>query len=422
MASPINLLAAAESRGRLQQHTPGLREHLATGPRTAYCGFDPTAPSLHAGNLVPVMMLRMLAQHGHRVVAVVGGGTAMIGDPSGKSVERPLLTAAEVAANAAAIGAQLERLVGANVRLVDNGEWLQPLGAIPFLRDVGKHFPVNQMLAKETVKSRLDAGISFTEFSYMLLQAYDFLRLFTDHGVTIQVGGSDQWGNITAGCELIRRSTGGEAHALTTPLLTAAGGKKFGKTEAGAVWLDAAKTSPFDFYQYWRNVDDTDVVPFLRLFTDEPDESLAECEASLKTEPQARRAHTLLARLLTTLVHGEDQAAAAQTASAFLFTPGQDYGAFDDREFGLMNALAGRAKTDIAAGQRDVDVVALTHAAFDTSKSEARRLLSQGGLSVNGEKLASTATTIPLTSAIRGRWFVVKRGSQKIAVVELVQK
>jgi tyrosyl-tRNA synthetase len=294
MTNGNRLLATLHRRGLVYQHTDGLDAHLMQR-RSVYCGFDPTAPSLHVGNLVPVMALLRLAEAGHHVIALVGGGTALIGDPSGKSTERPLLGAADVVENGRAIGDQLHRVLGATVQMADNTEWLHALRAIDFLRDVGKHFPINQMLAKDTVRSRLESGISYTEFSYMLLQAYDFQQLHARYGVSIQVGGSDQWGNITAGTELIRRTAGGEAHALTTPLLTTSSGKKFGKTESGAVWLDPARTSPYAFYQFWMNSEDADAAGFLRLFTLLTDEEVAEIEVQHAHAPHLRLAQRTLA-------------------------------------------------------------------------------------------------------------------------------
>src|SRR5450759_1119198 len=250
-----DFLSELKWRGLLYQQTEGAEAHLSAGPVAGYCGFDPTADSLHVGNLVAIMGLVHLQQAGHRPVALVGGGTGMIGDPSGKANERQLLTVEEIDANTASIRAQLERFLDFSgeyaARMVDNGEWLRELKAIEFMRDVGKHFTVNLMMQKDSVKSRLDIGISYTEFSYMLLQAYDFLELNRRYGVTLQVGGSDQWGNITAGTELIRRTLQKEAHGVTLPLVTTAGGSKFGKSEAGAVWLDASRTSPYQFYQFW---------------------------------------------------------------------------------------------------------------------------------------------------------------------------
>ncbi|MFL5480517.1 MAG: tyrosine--tRNA ligase, partial [Gemmatimonadaceae bacterium] len=271
MNAKSSLLDELSWRGMIYQQTDGLADALATGAVTGYVGFDPTASSLHIGNLVPVMGLAHLQRSGHRPVGLVGGGTGMIGDPSGRTTERQLLSEEEIEANTRAIEKQLAHFLdfeGPNAaKMRDNAAWLRPLKAVEFMRDVGKHFTVNYMLAKESVQSRIEGGISFTEFSYMLLQAYDFLELFRREGVTLQMGGSDQWGNITAGMELIRRVEGKTAQALTMPLVTTASGTKFGKTESGAVWLDPERTSPYKFYQYWVNVDDRDVGKYLRLFT-----------------------------------------------------------------------------------------------------------------------------------------------------------
>src|SRR3982751_4578738 len=266
-----DVLDELQWRGLVAQHTDGVPAALAGGPVSAYIGFDPTGSSLHVGSLVPIMILVHLQRFGHRPVALVGGGTGMIGDPSGKSSERTLLTAEQVAVNAAGIHAQLERFFDfegpSAARMRDNAAWLTPLHLVDFLRDTGKHFTVNYMLQKDSVRSRMDAGISFTEFTYMLLQAYDFLELRRRDGVTLQLGGSDQWGNITAGIELIRRVDGVEAHGLTVPLVTTAAGTKFGKTEAGAVWLDGTRTSPYAFYQFWLATEDHDVGRYLRYYT-----------------------------------------------------------------------------------------------------------------------------------------------------------
>jgi tyrosyl-tRNA synthetase len=320
------LLRELSWRGALYQHTEGLEAFLSRGPASAYCGFDPTASSLHVGNLVPVMGLARLQQFGVRPYVLVGGGTGLIGDPSGKANERALNTPDVVASNAAAIRAQLERFLdfagprGAAMR--DNAEWLRPLGAIEFMRDVGKHFTVNFMLAKESVRSRMEAGISYTEFSYMLLQAYDFLELYRREGVALQVGGSDQWGNMTAGMELIRRAAGGEAHVLTFPLIAKADGTKFGKTESGTVWLDPERTSPYQFYQFWVNADDRDAGRFLRLFTLLSVQEIEGLDAATAERPQAREAQQALARDVTARVHGDEQMRAAAEVSALLFGGG----------------------------------------------------------------------------------------------------
>src|SRR3954453_3024231 len=289
-----SLLDELSWRGMIYQQTDGLADALATAQVSAYVGFDPTAPSLHIGSLVPVMGLAHLQRAGHRPVALVGGGTGMIGDPSGKTSERPLASIEEIEANARAIGAQLERFLdftGARAaRMLDNATWLKPLKAVEFMRDVGKHFTVNYMLAKDSVQSRIEGGISFTEFSYMLLQAYDFLELNRRYGATLQMGGSDQWGNITAGIELIRRTAGAEAHGVTFPLVATAAGTKFGKTESGAVWLDATRTSPYKFYQFWINVENLDVGRYLRFFTLLPRAEIETLDRATTEHPEQREA------------------------------------------------------------------------------------------------------------------------------------
>src|SRR5262245_17859827 len=286
-------------RGLLYQNTEEVADALGSGPISGYIGFDPTAPSLHIGTLLVIMLLVRLQRHGHRPVALVGGGTGLIGDPGGKTAERPLSDIEGVNANAEAIRKQLERFLDFSgsdgARMINNAEWLVELRAVEFMRDVGKHFTVNYMMAKDSVKSRLETGISYTEFSYMLLQAYDFLALYRRDGVTVQLGGSDQWGNITAGVELIRRTEGAEAHAVTLPLVTTASGTKFGKTEAGSVWLDPARTSPYRFYQFWINVEDGDVGRYLRYFTVLPKEQIEALDAATTERPEKREAQQMLA-------------------------------------------------------------------------------------------------------------------------------
>jgi len=290
-----DLLKELEWRGFVQQATPGLEAHLVKGSVTAYCGFDPTAPSLQLGNLMPLMLLRHLQLHGHRPIVLMGGGTGLIGDPSGQRSERPLLTREQLGEHLRRMRDQMARFLdigpGASSALVlDNAKWLTPLPTIDFLRDVGKHFTVNVMLQKESVQARLEGGLSYTEFSYMLLQAYDFLHLFRERGCTLQVGGSDQWGNITAGVELIRRVEAGEAHGLVAPLVTTATGQKFGKSEAGAIYLDPALTSPYKFYQFWINVDDRDVESYLKLFTLKSRQEITELAARGTQDAAARAA------------------------------------------------------------------------------------------------------------------------------------
>ncbi len=415
-------------RGLLHQQTEGCAEALAKGPVVGYCGFDPTAESLHVGNLVSLMGLVRLARAGHTALALVGGGTAMIGDPSGKSEERPMRTAREIRANAKLIEAQIRR-VAANAlgaaaarrfEVRDNAEWLGKTKLIPFLRDTGKHFTVNWMMQKDSVKSRLEGGISFTEFSYMLLQAYDFQRLHEDAGVTLQLGGSDQWGNITAGTELIRRTVRGEAHGLTFPLLTDASGKKFGKTEAGAVWLDGARTSPFQFYQYWINADDADVGRLLRTFTLLERAEIEMIEAAHAAAPHERGGQKALAAAVTTLVHGPEAAEVAATVSRTVFDRKTDPHALKDTVYEVLAAEMPSVEVATTA-QGALDIVAVLEQAFSVSRTAARKLIQQGGVSVNGAKLAPEATTVPESDAVRRRWFLVRKGGREIAVVVLAR-
>src|SRR5215831_1483139 len=316
------LLDELKWRGLLYQHTETIGDALAAGPVSGYIGFDPTAPSLHIGTLLVIMLLVRLQEFGHRPVALAGGGTGLIGDPSGKGSERPLADAETIATNTAAIGKQLERFLDFTgphaAKLLDNAEWLTSLKAVDFMRDVGKHFTVNYMMQKASVQGRMEAGISYTEFSYMLLQAYDFLELRRRHDVRLQMGGSDQWGNITAGIELIRRTTGMDAHAITAPLVTTAAGTKFGKSEAGAIWLDANLTSPYAFYQFLVNVDDRDVGKFLRYFTMMGQEEIEALDASVAEHPERRDAQRRLARAVTCVVHG-DAVGPVEEATRILF-------------------------------------------------------------------------------------------------------
>jgi tyrosyl-tRNA synthetase len=339
----------------------------------------------------------------------------MIGDPSGRSTERPLLTAEDVAANSAAIARQLRKVLGDRVQIIDNAEWLRDLTAIAFLRDVGKHFPLNQMLAKDTVKSRLESGISFTEFAYMLFQAYDYLELFKRHGVTLQIGGSDQWGNVTAGCELVRRSAGGEAHVLTYPLLTTASGKKFGKSESGAVWLDGALTSPFAFYQYWINTDDADAGKLLRVFTLLSEDEIASIEREHATAPQHRAAQRALAKDVTSRVHSPADAERARTASSIVFDKKADPSAIADDMYEMLATDVPHVRR--TAGQ--LAVAEVLEAAFGVSRSQGRTLVQQGSVTVNGAKLGAESATLDAANAVRGRWFLVRKGARDIAIVEV---
>jgi tyrosyl-tRNA synthetase len=411
-------------RGLLHQQTDGLSAALTTGMVSGYCGFDPTAPSLHVGNLVPVMGLVHLQRFGHRPVFLAGGGTGLIGDPSGKASERPLLSPDDIAANTSAIRAQLERFVdtsGKNGAIVDNNaEWLTKLKAIDFMRDVGKHFTVNYMMQKESVKARLESGVSYTEFSYMLLQAYDFLQLHERYGVTLQVGGSDQFGNITAGIELLRRAKSVEAHALTFPLLTTASGEKFGKTEAGAVWLDASRTSPYRFYQFWINTDDRDVGRMLRFFTLLDRNSIEGLESAMKDKPEARDAQRMLARDVTERVHGGGAMKAAEEVTQLLFGKG-DPAALSVDALRLLTAeipTFALAKRDGIGTLDVINAVSSGKDALFKSKSEAKRALEQGGLYLNGAR-ADDAATIDKDGLLHGAYILVRKGARTYGLVRV---
>jgi len=417
------LLAELTWRGLLYQQTEPLDEALSAGVVTGYCGFDPTAQSLHVGNLVPVMGLAHLQRAGHRPIVLIGGGTGMIGDPSGKTSERQLNTPETVTANSRAIQAQLERFLdftgAAGAIMRDNAEWLMTMGALEFMRDVGKHFTVSYMMQKESVRARMEeGGISYTEFSYMLLQAKDFLELYRRAGCTLQIGGSDQWGNITAGIELIRRVESVEAHALTMPLVTTAAGTKFGKTEAGAVWLDPRLTSPYRFYQFWVNVDDRDASRFLRYFTLLPRAEIEAYDLELAARPDRRTAQQALARDVTTRVHGESAARAAADVSGLLFGKGQasDLSAEalealrDEVPFAELPALASEG----------IDAVDLFVAAkLAPSKGAAKRLLEQGGLSVNGKKLSAEERLVRSDSLLAGRHLLLRKGARDYTLVRV---
>jgi tyrosyl-tRNA synthetase len=413
MSPETNLLDELAWRGLLHQHTEGLAEALAKGPVSAYCGFDPTASSLHVGSLLPVIMLMQLQRAGHRPFVVVGGGTGLIGDPGGKTTERPLNTIEVVEAYAQALQEQLGRFLdfsGPNAaQMRNNADWLRPLGAIEFMRDVGKHFTVNYMMAKESVQMRMESGISFTEFSYMLLQAYDFRELFVREGVSLQVGGSDQWGNITAGLELIRKTAHGEAHALTFPLMMNSSGTKFGKTEAGTVWLDASRTSPYQFFQFWINVDDSDAIRYLKFFTLLSRQEIEALEQEMAERPQDRAAQHALATDVTTRVHGTEAARIAQDVSRLLFGKG-DPSSLSVEAFEALSREVPFAEMDSLPNVVD-GLVALGLVA---SKGAARRLVEQGGASVNGRKVSLAD---PIGDALPGRFYLLKKGARDYGLI-----
>ena len=414
--------ADLQFRGLVHQVTdPALLDRLERQPPlTAYIGFDPSAPSLHVGSLMQLCTLRRLQLGGHRPIALAGGATGMIGDPGGKTGERALLSVDALAANLEGIRPQLERFldfsVGAGDRralLLDNGSWLGPMRMVDFLRDVGKHFTVNQMVAKESVKARFerpDQGISYTEFSYMLLQAYDFLRLCTDHGCQLQVGGSDQWGNITMGVELIRKVARGEAFGLTTPLVTKADGTKFGKSESGTVWLDPSMTSPYRFYQFLLLSEDAVVGSYLRYFTFLSHQEIAALDQETADHPERRAAQRTLAREVTTLVHGTDELARAERASAALF--GEEIATLDEQ---TLLDVVDDAPSSSASRQALLDpglslVDAMGSSGLASSKGEARRTIAQGGAYVNNRRESDEARVLGPDDLLHDRYVVLRRG------------
>jgi tyrosyl-tRNA synthetase len=424
MSETTPLLEELAWRGLLHQTTEGADAHLAGERRRAYCGFDPTGASLHVGHLLPVMGLVRLQQAGHRPVALVGGGTGMIGDPSGKSAERQLNTREVVEANAEALRGQLERFLDfsgpAAATMANNLDWLAPLDVLSFLRDVGKHFSVNVMLARESVRTRLETGISYTEFSYMLLQAYDFVELRRRLGVTVQIGGSDQWGNMTAGTELVRRMDGATAHAVTFPLLTTASGQKFGKTEGGAVWLDPARTSPYQFYQFWVNTPDADVGRLLRYFTLLPREAVEALDAATAGRPHLREAQQALAAEVTTRVHGAEAARVSAEVSRLLFAKEDPRGLTADALAALAAEVPFSQVSAPGEGLGAIDVAELfASAGLAKSKGEARRLLDQGGLTVSGRKLSAGDRALSGEDLLPGGHLLLRKGARDYALVKI---
>ncbi|MBV8296245.1 MAG: tyrosine--tRNA ligase [Acidimicrobiia bacterium] len=420
----MDIWGELEWRGAVAQSTdPGLPDLLRNESLTVYLGIDVTADSLHVGHLFGLMNLARLQRAGHRPIALLGGGTTLIGDPSGREEERPLLDDESIRANAEAIRAQVERFVDLSPGtglLVNNAEWLRPLRLTDFLRDVGKHFTVNVMIAKESVRARLEEreqGISYTEFSYMLLQAYDFLHLFNDHGCRLQIGGSDQWGNITAGIELIRRTRGDHAYGLTFPLITSASGRKFSKSDPDNPWLSPERTSPYRFFQYWLNTDDRDVGTYLRLLTDLPREEVDALDRATTEHPERREAQQALAADLTARVHGEEAAAAARRASDALF--GGDPTTLSERE--LLEVFADAPSTEVprsALGDGGLGVIDLAaDVGLEGSKSAARRTLDQGGLYVNSVQERDPDRRIREQDLVAGRYLVLRKGRKRYHLV-----
>jgi tyrosyl-tRNA synthetase len=416
----VSVIDDLQWRGLIQDSTDldDLRKHLDAGPVTFYVGFDPTAASLHAGHLVQVLTARRLQLAGHRPLLLVGGATGQIGDPKEES-ERALNPPEVVAGWVDRIRDQLAPFVtyqGDNAaRLVNNLEWTGQLSVIEFLRDVGKHFPVNRMLAREVVRARLESGISFTEFSYQLLQGNDYFELHRRYGCTLQFGGSDQWGNITGGVDYIRRRGGGPVHAFTTPLVTKADGTKFGKTEGGAIWLDPAMTSPYAFYQFWINVDDRDIGRYLRYFSFRSHEEIAELEKQTAERPAARAAQRALAEELTTLVHGEEECRQAVAASQALFGRGT-LGELSDA---TLRAALAEAGLVLVRGQLPGVAVLLRDSGLVSSLGEARRTIAEGGAYVNNERVTDGDEPPPASALLHGRYLVLRRGKRTVAGVEV---
>src|SRR5688572_30578284 len=421
----MDLYGELEWRGLVYDASEGLRDVLSREAVTVYAGFDPTAASLHVGHLLPILALARFQRFGHSPIAVVGGGTGLIGDPSFKAAERALLTIDQVEANVAGIREQVARFLDferdtAQARLVNNAEWLMNLGAVEFMRDVGKHFTVNAMLAKESVKRRVEGaeGISYTEFSYPLLQSYDFLILHDRFKCTLQVGGSDQWGNITAGMDLIRRVRGAKAHGLVFPLLMTAAGTKFGKTEAGSVWLDAQLTLPYEFYQFWFNVDDGDAVKYLKFFTFLDRRRIDELEQASAREPEQRHAQRELAREVTRLVHGDAAVSEAEAAANALFRGDiVTQGTLEQIKELLANVPS--LTVAYAVSWPVVDLLAST--GVTSSKGEATRLIRGGGIYVNDRRITDEKEQLRPDQAIEGQMFVVRKGKKDNFLIRIAR-
>lgn len=423
----MTIIDELQWRGLLYDSIEGVGELLARERITLYNGFDPSADSLHVGHLVPLMALARFQRYGHTPIAVAGGGTGMIGDPSGKSQERQLLSKADVDANVEAIKVQLAQLLDFDVKInpalvVNNADWLQSLTLMDFLRDTGKQLTVNYMIAKDSVKSRLNSeqGISFTEFSYMLLQSYDFAYLFEHYDCRLQTGGSDQWGNITAGVELIRRSYGKKAYGVVYPLITKADGTKFGKTEAGTVWLSARRTSPYRFYQFWYNTDDSEVIKYLKYFTWLTEQEVREQEQALAEHPEQRQAQQVLAREMMRMLHGETALSKAEQASRVLFG-------------GVISGLSGDDIQDIFAdvpsseisrtdfegdGMPLLDLLVATGLA--TSRGDARRSIEGGGIYLNNLQVAESGRSVTLAESVDGQFLILRKGRKNYHLIRLL--
>ncbi len=424
--SIMNVFEEFNWRGMVYAATEGLPEVMAKEKVTAYIGFDPSAASLHVGSLLPIIGLVHLQRYGHTSIAIVGGGTGLIGDPSGKSQERPLLTKEQVEANLEEIREQLSRFLDFKAKtnpamMVNNADWLGSIPVLDFLREVGKYFSVNYMIAKESVKRRLEQeeGISYTEFSYLLLQAYDFLVLYDRYNCRLQMGGSDQWGNITAGIDLIRRLRGGKAYGLVFPLVETTTGAKFGKTEQGTVWLEANLTSPFHFYQFWLNTDDRDAITYLKFFTLLSQKEIEELEVSITTSPERREVQRKLAREVTKIVHGNTALASAERASQMLF--GEEISGLSPSD--ALDIFGDVPSSEVSKSRFEGEGMALAEllvfCGLARSKSDARRLIEGGGVYVNNRRVNDVWRTLSLTESIDGQFFVLRKGVKQYHLVRL---
>ena len=415
-------------RGMLQDSMPGVEEHLAKGPQRGYIGFDPTADSLHVGNLVQIMTLVHFQRNGHVPVALVGGATGMVGDPSGKSEERQLLKEDVLRHNVDSIRRQLEKFLDFEAKanpalMVNNYDWFSDMGFLQFIRDVGKHITVNYMMAKDSVKKRLETGISFTEFSYQLVQGYDYYHLYKNLGCSVQMGGSDQWGNITTGAELIRRMDGGEAFAITTPLLTKADGSKFGKSEGGNIWLDAKRTSPYRFYQFWLNSSDEDVERFVKIFTTWSQAEIESLAMAHRKAPHLRAMQKELAADITLRVHGEEGVRSAEKASEILFGQSTTETLASLSESEWIDVFDGVPQAEVAKDQLSQGVpiadLLTVSTGFLPSKGEAKRALKEGGIYVNKTKVAEDRI-VGQNDMLGGKFILLQRGKKTNFLVRVV--
>ncbi len=422
-----NIFKELEWRGFIHSFTPGVEKHVLENHVTAYIGFDPTASSLHVGSLLPIMGLMHFQRCGHVPIAIAGGGTGMVGDPSGKTQERKLLSLEELEANLVGIKKQLSHFLDFNAKnnpakLVNNADWLTKISMMEFLRDVGKYFSINEMLSKESVKSRLEQeqGMSFTEFSYLLLQSYDFLMLYDKYRCTLQMGGSDQWGNITSGIDLIRRLRSAEVHAIVFPLITTSSGVKFGKSESGTIWLDPELTSPYRFYQYWFNTDDKDVITYLKFFTILNEEEIKELKISAESHPEKRECQIKLAEEVTRMLHGETALAQAMKASKIFF--GGEITGVSDSE--LLDIFCDVPSTEIqkahleANGLPLVDLMVM--AGVTKSKGESRRAIQGGGIYLENVRVTDVGRKIILEDAFHGKFIVLRKGARNYWLVRIV--